>query len=333
MTMHANIRFAGAFLLLSGVLASCGNGNSSTSPDSTDTTTSGTINISVDETFAPIITSQVDTFEKLYPSAHLQAAYKPEGDAIQDLLTDKARLAIVPRELSETERNVFKRINLEPRSIKIGTDGLAIILHPSNPDTLLTVAQLRDIFTGKTAEWTQVSGKKKLGTIRVVFDNNNSSTTRFVQDSVTRGAALTKQAFAAKSNPALLDYVATHPDAIGVVGVNWISDRDDATVEKFLERVNVAALSARASGSTPEDYVQPYQGNLAYKKPELLKAHPDLRNYPLRRDLYVISREARAGLGTGFASFAAGNNGQLIIQKSGLMPANVQVRLIETTTR
>ena len=212
---------------------------------------------------------------------------------------------------------MLERLKLAPRSIKVGVDGVAVIVHPSNPDSLLTVEQLRGIFTGQQQQWAKVDSKNKLGDITVVFDNNNSSTARFVQDSVTRGTALAKGAFASKSNPALIEYVATHPNAIGVIGVNWISDRDDASVQKFLKRVRVVGVSPKATGSTPDDYVQPYQAYLAQK------------TYPLRRELYVISREARAGLGTGFASFVAGNKGQLIMLKSGLMPATGQVRLIE----
>ncbi|WP_238388109.1 PstS family phosphate ABC transporter substrate-binding protein [Hymenobacter sediminis] len=304
-----------AFCVGIGVVG-CGN-NSTPEAQATDTPTSGTIRIGVDETFEPILKSQVDTFQKLYASAKIQAAYQPERSVMEALLTDSVRLAVVSRDLTAQERGVFERLKLVPRSIRIGVDGVAIVVHPSNPDSLLTLAQLRGIFTGQQQQWSQLSPNNKLGPITVVFDNNNSSTARFVQDSVTRGAALTKGAFASKSNPALLDYVASHPNAIGVVGVNWISDRDDAAVQKFLKRVRVVGISAKTTGSKPEDYIQPYQGYLAQK------------TYPLRRELYIISREARAGLGTGFASFVAGNKGQLIMLKAGLMPATGQVRLID----
>jgi len=80
----------------------------------------------------------------------------------------------------------------------------------------------------------------------------------------------------------------------------------------------------------PDDFIQPFQVYLAEKTPAQLAEHPDLQNYPLRRNLYVISREARAGLGTGFASFIAGKNGQLIFQKSGLIPAQMQARIMVT---
>lgn len=317
---HANYWSLGVGLTLSVALAGCG-GSSSTDSAALDTPTSGSIRIGVDETFAPILKSQVDTFQKLYPGAQIQASYQPELDVMQSFLRDSTRLAIVARDLTADERAKLQRLKLEPRTIRIGVDGVAIIVHPENADSLLTMAQLRGIFTGQLKQWSQVSSGNKQGEITAVFDNNNSSTARFVQDSVTRGEALTKGVFASKSNPALIDYVATHPNAVGVIGVNWISDRDDAAVQKFLKRVRIVGISPKTSGSTAADYIQPYQGYLAQKV------------YPLRRELYVISREPRAGLGTGFASFLAGNKGQLIMLKSGLMPATGQVRMIEVTPK
>ena len=318
--MHANLLRTGApLLLVASLLTACNqNQGSTTATTSTDTPTSGSIAISVDETFAPIIKSEVDTFQKLYQNAKVTAYYKPEQEALQDLLDDKVRVAVLSRELNATERAEFDRLKLVPRATRIATDGLAIIVHPSNPDSLLSVAQLRDIFTGKTQQWSQVSGKKALSAVNVVFDANRSSTTRYIQDSVTRGAALTPRAFAAKSNSALLDYVANHPNAVGVIGANWISDRDDAAVQKFLKGVRIVGVSRETNAPNQDDYVQPYQAYIA------------LKTYPLTRTVYIISREARAGLGTGFTSFVAGNQGQLIILKSGLLPAIGQMRVVNT---
>jgi phosphate transport system substrate-binding protein len=319
--LNANWRLSGAALALGAVLLT---GCNRTKPDGSiavdDTPTTGNVRVSIDNTFEPILKSHVDTFQKLYEYAHVEAAYKPEQEVMRDLLDDKVRAVVVSRELKADEQTVFKQAQIVPRITHIATDGVAIIVHPSNPDSLLSMQQLRDIFTGRTQKWAQVSNKNaKLGDISVVFDQNRSSTARYVQDSITRGAALAKQVFASESNPKLVEYVATHPNAIGVIGVNWISDQDDTQVQSFLRRVKVAALgkSTVANPSSPADYVKPYQAYLATGE------------YPLRRKLYIISREARAGLGTGFASFVAGNKGQLIFLKSGLMPATGQVRLVQ----
>jgi len=317
---------AAAVLAVAITAISC---NGPGSPGAQDTPTSGTVAVSVDETFAPILQAQIDTFSKLYPNAHVKMSFQPEEKVMLDLINDKIKVAVVSRELNTEEKADLAKQTIVPRITRIGIDGLAIVLNRANQDSLLTVAQLADIFTGKTSNWSQVSGKKGLTAINVVFDANRSGTARFVRDSVTRGQALTTRVFAASSNPALLDYVATHPNAIGIVGVNWISDRDDPTAMKFLNKVRVASITARPNPK-PSDYIQPYQVYLAEKTPEQLAEHADLQNYPLRRNLYLISREARAGLGTGFASFVAGKNGQLIFQKSGLLPAQMQARIITT---
>ena len=329
MIKRAHLLTTGAAAVLTGTIAvvSC---NGPGSPGAQDTPTSGTVAVSVDETFAPILQAQIDTFSKLYPNAHVKTSFQPEEKVMLDLINDKVKLAVVSRELNAEEKADFVKQNIVPRTTHIGIDGLAIVLNRANADSLLTVAQLADIFTGRISNWSQVSGKKALSSINVVFDANRSSTARFVRDSITHGAALTKRVFAATSNPALLDYVATHPSAIGIVGVNWISDRDDPAAMKFANKVRVASITARPNPK-PSDYIQPYQVHLAEKTPEQLAEYPDLQNYPLRRNLYIISREARAGLGTGFASFVAGKNGQLIFQKSGLLPAQMQARIVTTS--
>ncbi|MGI4833148.1 MAG: PstS family phosphate ABC transporter substrate-binding protein [Janthinobacterium lividum] len=318
-------------LLTAALLPACNFADRSkgSSEDFTDTPTSGSVAITVDETFAPLLESQVDTFQKLYPDAHLRAAYQPEDSVFLALLNDKAKVIVVSRKLNDDENKALGKQEYAAHVTKVGIDGLAIILHPGNPDSLLTMDQLRGIFSGQTAQWSQVSGQKKLGPLNVVFDANRSSTSRYMRDTLLQGKPLSSRAFAAQSNVKLLDYVATHPDAIGVVGVNWISDFDDPQVREYRRRIRVASITAQPSPKR-EDYIQPYQVYLANKTPALQAQYPQLRTYPLRRDLYAISREARAGLGSGFVSFVAGQKGQLIVQKSGLMPANIQARIVNT---
>jgi phosphate transport system substrate-binding protein len=94
--------------------------------------------------------------------------------------------------------------------------------------------------------------------------------------------------------------------------VNWISDSQDSVSEKFLKSVRVVEV-----GSSTSEYCKPFQGYIAEG------------SYPFCRDLYMISRETFSGLGTGFVSFVAGDQGQRIILKSGLVPATMPIRLIE----
>lgn len=322
--------FLGALLLAASLLPACSSPSGSETDQPTDTPTSGKVAISVDETFAPILESQVDTFQKLYPDAHIKASYQPEDSVMLDFLNDKVKLAVVSRDLNAAEKAELAKQTMTPITTHVGIDGLAIILHPSNPDSLLTLTQLRSIFSGQTTSWKQVGGQTKLGDINVVFDANRSSTLRFVRDSLLRGQPLTKRVFAAKSNPEALAYVAAHSAAIGVVGINWVSDHDDPNVMSFLRTVRVAAITARPTPAK-NDYIKPFQRYLAPYTAQQLQADNDLQRYPLQRNIYIISREARTGLGSGFASFVAGQKGQLIFYKSGLLPAKMQVRIVTSS--
>lgn len=281
-----------------------------------DTPTAGNINISVDQNFYQILDSHVATFEGLYKYANVNPSYKPEAEVIQDLLQDSARLIVVSRQLNPEENQVFERIKIRPRVTKIAIDAIALIVHPDNPDVNLTLDQARKIFTGQISSWKEINPQSALSDIKVVFDNRNSSTVRYVMDSLTHNQPLPANSFAAESNDALVDYVAKDRNAIGVIGVNWISDQDDTTAVNFLNRIRVVALAKSSQPSSEDEYLQPHQAYIAQ------------RTYPLLREVYIISREARAGLGTGFASFVAGDKGQRIILKSGLVPATMPVRII-----
>ena len=73
-----------------------------------DTSDSGTIHISVDESFKPVIDSQIQVFEALYPKAKIIADYKPEAECFKDLMKDSTRMIIVTRGLTDAEERFYK---------------------------------------------------------------------------------------------------------------------------------------------------------------------------------------------------------------------------------
>ena len=263
----------------------------------TDTYTSGVIAIAADESFQPIVQEEVDVFEGVFPLAGIVPRYVTEVEAVNLLLKDSLRLAITSRRLTPEEMNSFNSRKFFPQEIKIATDGLALITNKDNPDTLITVNDIRDILTGKTTQWREIYPASQLKDIRLVFDNKNSSTVRFAVDSICKGAPLSDQIKALKTNREVIDFVSKTPDAIGIIGVNWLSDRNDSTGLSFSKEVRVMSVSA-ADKATPENSFKPYQN------------------------------DPRSALPWGFASFLASDRGQRIILKSGLVPATQPVRVV-----
>ena len=282
----------------------------------TDTYTSGTVAIAADESFQPIVQEEIDVFEALYPLADIVPHYVTEVEAVNLLLKDSLRLAITSRRLTPEEKYSFNSRKFFPQEIKIATDGLALITNLDNPDSLISVDAIRGILTGEKKRWKDIYPDSPLtGEIQLVFDNKNSSTVRFAIDSICHGQELTGNVSALKTNKEVINFVSKNRGAMGIVGVNWLSDRNDSTGLSFNKEIRVMSVS-HSTQPTIENSFKPYQAYLYYG------------DYPLARDIYALVNDPRNGLCWGFSGFLTSYRGQLIIQKSGLLPATQAVRIV-----
>lgn len=312
MKMKKQFWLMGAWLLIA--LTAC---NSKPKDGLTDTYTSGVIEIAADESFRPIVQEEIEVFEGLFPLAGVVPRYTTEVEAINLLLKDSVRLAITTRRLTAEEMNSFHSRKFFPREIKLATDGLALIVNRQNPDTLISVRDIRRILTGEVSNWKSIYPASPAMDITVVFDNKNSSTVRFAIDSVCGGKPLSVSGVKAmNTNQQVIDYVAKTRDAIGVIGVNWLGNRADTTNLSFRKEISVMSVSAD-DVATPENSYKPYQAYLFYG------------DYPLARPIYILLNDPRNALPWGFASFLTSDRGQRIILKSGLVPATQPVRVVD----
>jgi phosphate transport system substrate-binding protein len=288
-----------ALILLLIFLSACTNAGSE---KNNDTVGIGEVSISADESLQPVVSALEAAFEMNNSAAKLNLIYRPEQESINLMLQDSARVAVVTRELNSEEKKIFEHEKLTYRSLKVGVDAVALITNASNNDTLITFNKLRNLFLG--------IDKSK----NVVVDNSNSSNLSCVMEKLGL-TDLTKLKIAAvKGNKDVIDYIKTHNNTIGIIGVNWISDGEDPASMGFLKSIKVMSVSDKDSPKADEYYL-PFEYNLY------------LKNYPLSRNIYMITKEARQGLGTGFINFTAHEKGQLVIQKTGILPATQPLRL------
>lgn len=281
----------------------------------TDTPTSGVADIASDDCFQPIVEEEINVFEALNKDASIIPIYTNEVEAINLLLKDSVRLVISARELTDAEKQNFINKKMQPRTQKIAVDGVALIINKANTDSLISIPQIEKIMTGEISSWKQINPQSKYNNISVVFDNPNSSTVRFIKDSINKGKPFADYLKAQDNNKAVLEYVAKNPNALGVIGVNWVSNPTDTTNLSFSNKVTVMAVS-KTEPATYKSSFQPYPAYLA------------LGEYPLRRDVYVINTDLRGTLQSGFMTFLTGDRGQRIILKAGLVPATRPMRIM-----
>jgi len=265
----------------------------------TDTPTSGTINISVDESFRPVIEAQIKVYESSFPNAKIIAHYKTEAECFRDLYSDSSnRMIIVTRGLTVNESRYYAdSLSYAPVSDPIAKDAITILVNAASNDTLFSKERLQQ----------QLTGKLKNNQV-IVFDGlNATSTVRYAIDSLLNGGRFDSTVVkAVKSSQAVIDFVANNKDAIGFVGISWIGNPEDTAQLNMLRKVKMAYVQCRNCADS--SYVKPSQLGIVTKQ------------YPLVRGLYYILKENYSGLGSGFAQFLKYERGQLIFRRAYLAP-------------
>ena len=270
--------------------------------NSDETILKGSTSILVDETLLPVVADQVEVFESLY-EAKIKVNAKSEAETVLALSKDTSKIAFLSRKLNSDEEKVFESKKIKPRTTVFAIDAIAFIANKRNKDSLIALQEVVNFLKGMTNS--KING--------LVFDNPNSSTVRYMKELAGIKELPTKKIFSFKTNEEVIQFVAENQGMIGVVGVNWLME-PSLKLRPIVDKITI--LSVKGIGKT--DYFAPTQNNLAENK------------YPLSRDLYIINCQGYSGLGMGFASFIAGEVGQRIILKSGLLPVRMPGRNIKT---
>ena len=298
--------FIGFIVLSMAFFSSCG--EKKAKDGRTDTPTSGTIEFVADESLSPVIDEERSQFEFEYPNAKLKPKYTDEVTGLQMIKDFKTTLLFTTRNLKPSEIAYLKsKSNIIPSVFPIGYDGLAFIVNKQNNDTCITVNDIKRILTGKATKWSDIIPGSKRGNIEVVFDNTRSATTNFVVDSVLQGEKFGGEIMAVKTSKQVVDYVDKTPNAIGVIGSNWLNDRRDTTNTTFKKNIHVMSVSIKEK-ATPMNSWKPYQAYLLDGR------------YPFCRTLYAIVVDPHKALPWSFANYITGPRGQLILFKTGLLP-------------
>lgn len=281
------------------ISASCN--NTSTNEMNNDTAQSGTIYISVDESFKPVIEQQIKVFQVSYPKAKIVAEYKAEVECFRDLQEDSTRMIIVARGINEQESNYFKtKLSYTPKQDILAFDAVAVIVNINSKDTVFTLNQLKNILNGKT-------------NIPAIMDGNNAtSTVRFLKDSILKGESFGKNVVASNSSNAVVDAIAKMPNAIGFVGISWVGNNDDPKQKEQLNKIKLSLIEC-VKCEEKGVFAKPSQSTITYGQ------------YPLARPLYYILKEYSEGLGTGFKNFMTNERGQLIFRRAYLAPAKMNL--------
>ncbi len=219
-------------------------------------------------------------------SVNITVSESGSGNGAKSLINGACDIATMSRPMKSSEKQAAQNAGILPIEHIVAMDGIAVILHPSNPVSALTIDQIRDIYLGKIRNWNELGGPDQK--IVAISRDTNSGTYECFESRVMRRAKMAATTEYVGSNGAIRQRVLSTPAAIGYVGL------------AFLEGVKVV----------PVNGVMPTHDTVAN------------RSYPIARPLYMYTN-GKPKPGTPlheFISLPATEAGRKMIEDTGFVP-------------
>jgi len=232
-----------------------------------------------------------EAFMAANPATQIQVTGGGSGVGIAALINGTTDIAASSRPIKTSETDKLKaRFATTGYAYPIARDGLAVYVNNANPVKELTLAQIREIYTGRVTNWKQVGGSD--APIILYSRENSSGTYTYFKDNVLLGRDFAPRAQTLQGTAAVVNAVARDANGIGYGGAAYAKGIRFAAVKK-------------------DD-----------RSPAVLPSLDTVRTgqYPISRYLYLYTRVKPSKEMKAFLDWATGPQGQAIVSKVGYFP-------------
>lgn len=218
-----------------------------------------------------------EEFEHMYPDLEIDIQGGGSSAGITAVEVGTADIGMSSRELTEEEKSLWV--------VEIARDGLAIIVNPDNPVSDLTLGQVRDIYSGACADWSELGGVSSK--IHIIAREDGSGTRSAFESLVMGTAEISPKSIVQDSNGAVKLLVADDPGAVGFISLGLV----DETV-KALKLDGIAATRETVTSGS----------------------------YSLFRPFLFVTGSEPSGLAKQYIDFTLSPQGQQMLADEGLIP-------------
>jgi phosphate transport system substrate-binding protein len=250
-----------------------------------------TITVKGSDTMVILSQRWAELYMSKHPGVNIQVTGGGSGVGISALINGTTDICNASRPMKKTEKEKLKqRFNTLGVEIKTAKDGLSIYLNEMNTVKELSLAQLKDIYTGKITNWKSVGGPD---TKIILYGRENSSGTYvYFKDNVLDGEDYSPATQTLPGTAAVVNAVAKDKYGIGYGG------------EAFAKGIKLL-------------YVKKDANSPAYAPTE---ENVKSGNYPISRYLYMYTRSRPAGALKEYIDWILSAEGQSIVTKAGYFP-------------
>ena len=257
----------------------------------------GSLQIKGSDTMVNLYQAWAEAFMAQHTNVTIAVTGGGSGTGLAALIGGTCDLAASSRKMTEKERAAAVAQGAAPQEFVTALDGLAVVVHPSNPVKQLTLQQLADIYTGHLRNWKELGGPNK--EIVLLSREVNSGTHVYFKEHVLAAATgnrpreFSPEALLLPSSQAIADEVASNPAGIGYYGMGYLNPKNAVV----------------AVAKTPADpYITPSEDAVRSG------------TYPISRPLLLYSRGAPQGAVKAFVDFVMSADGQAIVRRIDFVP-------------
>lgn len=255
------------------------------------TAAQGMVKIKGSDTVLPLAAAWAEAYMKNHPNAMISVTGGGSGVGLASLINGSCDIADASRAAKPKEINQARDRNVVFKATTVAKDGLAIVVHPRNPLSAITTAQLKKLFS--TAQtWKEVGGSAT--PVIATGRDSSSGTYVFFQDTILGGRRYRQDMLTLPSNNAICQTVSEDLGAVGYVGL--------AFAKEFAKRNKVKIIPVNGVAATDE--------NVKNGK------------YPLWRPLYCYTNGRASGTIADYLKFVTSSEGQKLVEKVGYVPAH-----------
>lgn len=248
-------------IVASSLIIGCGSSDTTISKKVNDTT----IAISGSTSVGPLVELEEEEFEANNQDVTIEINQTGSSSGIKDTISGTTEIGMSSRELTDEESKNLKEVT-------IAVDGIGVVVNKNNPVKNLTLEQIKDIFTGKITNWSEVGGEDK--EIVVVSREEGSGTRTAFQEILNYSTEDTvKNAIVNNSTGATKVMVEENDNAIGYMSIGYIDDS--------IASVNVDGVEATADNVKSGEYKIQRPFLLVYKEGALSEEGQEFINFIL----------------------------------------------------
>ena len=313
--MH-QLRLLLALFLFTFVVAGC---NGEENPDQLETATSGAFEFVADEELRPVIDSLIQGFMLENPKTKVTVRYSSAGEAMQALLNEQTRLAVVARFLTPLEQELLTTNQLTLPEYEVAQSAVAVIAAADNPINSLSLKDLRALIRNDAKNWVDLKnseflGNRPSGFITKVLPPFYSSTEHLLDSLFLEPKAYQQGSIRRfTTSDSIITYVAANPHTLGFISAAWL----DQLQKSGDSSVKAIALMPDDSAFKPAD--EPVMLHLAY-------IHQGL--YPLTNRVNAYSFDSPNTLPRGLVAYMTTAHGQIVFKNHGVLPRTQIIRIV-----